>query len=44
VPESKSLQFDVITHEIIGADIQALLITLAAADEIRAEAGRGTKR
>jgi uncharacterized protein (AIM24 family) len=31
-----------ITHEIIGDDMQAVVITLAAGDEVRAEAGAMT--
>ena len=31
-----------ITHEIIGDDMQAVVVTLAAGDEIRAEAGAMT--
>ena len=29
-----------ITHDIIGDDMQAVVITLAAGDEVRAEAAR----
>jgi uncharacterized protein (AIM24 family) len=31
-----------ITHDIIGDDMQAVVITLAAGDEVRAEAGAMT--
>jgi len=31
-----------ITHEIIGDDMQAVVITLAAGEEVRAEAGAMT--
>jgi len=31
-----------ITHEIIGDDMQAVIITLAAGEEVRAEAGAMT--
>ena len=33
---------DVITHDIIGDDMQAVVLTLAAGDEVRAEAGAMT--
>ena len=31
-----------ITHEIVGDDMQAVIITIAAGDEVRAEAGAMT--
>ena len=31
-----------ITHEIVGDDMQAVIITMAAGDEVRAEAGAMT--
>src|SRR5882724_4528313 len=31
-----------ITHEIVGDDMQAVIVTLAAGDEVRAEAGAMT--